>query len=111
MPADNSKERSYTHMSETEKTQIKRWSGESLGPTAIAERLSRGVSTVKDFRAKWKAGKEGPGSGRPPALTDAQKKRLAEKAIKMVEASNAEYQVTTDMLRTAMKVECCDKVR
>ena len=105
MPAVLSKVRKFTHLSSIEQDQIKRWTKEGKKPTDIAKLLARNLSTVTGF---LRNGREG--AGRPPALSDAQVNRLCAKARIMIKAADAQWQVTAGMLKSALRLKCCERV-
>ena len=79
----------------------------------IADLLGRNKGTISRHmkalkRRRGKVSK--PKLGRRPALTKQQIDRLELKVRQMTKAADAEYQITTDMIKRAAGLKCCERV-
>ena len=102
--------RGYTHVTEHEEQLLRRWTAQGKAAAEIAELLDRDVFTVA--RRMQRAGMVGRGAtaGRPRALSSDDEKRVVRTAERLIQQADGEWQVTADLIKTALKLKCCARV-
>lgn len=104
----------FTHFSAVEKECLRRLRGKGKSPAEVAECMGRDLSSVnRHFKAIASPMKRRNPVGRPPALTTKQIDRVVDTIERLTQAAakgRHPYQVTANMVRSALKLKCKDRV-
>ena len=99
----------YTHYSSEELRLLAAWVDEGRTPTEIAGLLKRDVSSVARRIDRLTADAERAPVGRPASLSEEEVDRLVEVATQLIEDADCLFQVTSSMLKAALKLKCSEK--
>jgi transposase len=104
------KRKTFRHFTKADLSLMAKWVKQGKQPSEIATLLDRDLSSVCRRIESLKTGEVSGPVGRPKSLTPEQIERLVTLANQMIETADCEYQVTASMLKTALKLKCCDRV-
>ena len=104
------KTKKFSHLSDAEKDLVKKWHSQGKSATEVAEWLDRNASTVDRHFKRIEDGSADPKVGRRRVLTAEQEGKVVKTAYALIEAADSEWTVTAAMIRSALKLDCCDRV-
>ena len=108
------KEPRFKHFSTVENECLRRLQKKGKSPAQVAELMDRDLSSVnRHFKTNKATTKTRKPVGRPPALTEKQIDRVVDTTERLTQAagrSRTPYQVTASMVRSALRLNCKDRV-